>query len=366
MHPQSNENLQSIIELLNKANLAPNSIKARRKALFEQPKLITIIGGTGFIGKAIAKKLCTLGYRVAIVARNTRRAYELMQFGDVGQVQCISANILRRSIIASLIQDSAAVIFAANGSSSTGANSYHKVNVEGAKFVAEIAQKLGIGFIYFSSLQQAECNANAQAIAKSFGEDAVRHAHSKPVILRPSLVFGFGDKIFTHMANLARFSPSLPVFGNRDIRLQPIYVGDIANFTAWLLESDLLNNIIDAACFELGGPEKLTQEEIIQTLLTTIKRQRRIKHLTRQSSTILSALLGLTQKLPFSANLLTKADVHALSMPSMVSAEAKKEGRILQAAQIEQHSLAAIAPSYLWHLRPYGQFEEGTTPDWAR
>lgn len=366
MQPQSSENLQSIIKLLNSTKFTPNSIESRRKALFEQPKLVTIIGGTGFIGKAIAKKLCNLGYRVAIIARNTRRAYELMQFGDVGQVQCVSANILRRSTITSLIQGSAAVIFAANGSSSHGANSYHKVNVEGAKFVAEIAQKLGIGFIYFSSLQQAECNANAQAIAKAFGEDAVRHAHNSPIILRPSLVFGPGDKTFTHLANLARFTTSLPVFGNKDIRHQPIYVGDIANFIAWLLESDLLNNVIDATCFELGGPEKLTQEEIIQTIAKTIKRPRKVKHLTQQSSAMLSALLSFTQNIPFCTQLLNRADVQALSMPSMVSIEAKKEGRILQAAQIEQHSLAAITPSYLWHLRPYGQFAEDTTPDWAR
>lgn len=366
MQPQSDQNLTELVEFLNKTHLTTSNLALRRHSLFEQPKRITIIGGTGFVGKALAKQLSKLGYRLSIVARNTRRAYEIMQFGEIGQIECVSANILRRHTITSLIQGSSAVIFAANGSSASGPNSYSRVNIIGAGQVAEIANKLGIDFIYFSALQNTKSQTNPVATSKALGEEAVRSVHKNPIILRPSLVFGAGDQLFTSIANIARFLPSMPAFADNSVKIQPVYVGDIAAFTAWLFQSDLIKNINQATHFELGGPTVLTPNEIIATILNVIKRPKTIINLNCKGKASINKLMILAQRILLGSQGLSSANIQALSSNSTVSEQATAHSRTCQAALLEPHSLAVTAPSYLWRFRPYGQFAANTTPDWSR
>lgn len=365
MSQSKNQTLQNIINELNKTYLTKDALKEYKEEIARKAPLVVVFGGTGLIGKAVVKKLCSLGYRVRSVSRNPEQSYSMKQFGNVGQVQLVKGDVKNSEDLQIYMSDASSVIYAACGDSSKGVNSYNKVNYLAALKAAEIADAHKIPFIYFSSLQAHPKSASALATANFSGEDLLIYHHKTPIIIRPSLVFGAEDKLFNKIANASRFLCKIPVISNSSI-FEPVYIGDIADFVGWLYESRYIEKVRIPSCFELGGPQKLTFPEIINIVNSVTGRKAKAVNVPSCLGLLFGRIANILNKVP----LLPKAPGYECiikqTLNSTISQHSKRYSYTFDAAEIKPRSFASVAPSYLWRCRKNGQYEIGTTPDWSR
>ncbi|MDE2377478.1 complex I NDUFA9 subunit family protein [Bradyrhizobium sp.] len=310
--------------------------------------LVTVFGGSGFLGRSVVRALCKRDYRVRVAVRRPELAGFLQPLGRVGQVHAVQANLRYPASVEAALRDSRTVINLVGVLAESGAQTFDAVQAKGAAAVANAAAAAGAGLVHVSAIGADEQSASAYARAKAAGEKAVRAAVPSATIVRPSVIFGPDDQFTNRFAALARMLPVLPLVGG-ETRMQPVYVNDVATAIA-----DAVDGKAKAgATYELGGPEVLTMRQIWELILAITDRERMLVPLPFALARLKAAFLQFAPG-PLK---LTPDQVTLLQRDNVVSDEAKAAGLTLEGLGITPDSLEAIAPQYLWRFRAAGQFQ---------
>jgi uncharacterized protein YbjT (DUF2867 family) len=308
-------------------------------------KLVTIIGGSGFLGRHIVRALAREGWRIRVGVRHPHTANFLRPMGRVGQIQIVKANLLKRDDLAMLMREADAAINLAGILFQRGSQKFQAIHADGAAALAESASAYGIKtLIHFSALGANPESRSVYARTKAEGEKRVRSAFPDAIIMRPSVVFGPEDDFFNRFARLARISPVLPLIGGGHTRFQPVYAGDVALATKSALDNPAAAGMV----FELGGPEVMTLKDVMQLVLHVTRRKRLLVTVPFGIARIQAALLGLLPKPP-----LTLDQLRLLESDNVVSPDA----RGLSDLGVTATAAEAIVPAYLWRFRKLGEFE---------
>jgi NADH dehydrogenase len=318
----------------------------------ETPKLVTIFGASGFIGRHLVRALAKRGYRIRAAVRRPDLAGHLQPLGNVGQIMAMQANLRYRWSVDRAVEGADHVVNLVGILYPSGRQSFEAVHGFGARAVAEAARAAGAGLTHVSALGANPNSPSLYARSKAEGERAVRETVKNAVIFRPSIVFGPEDHFFNRFAGMARYSPFLPLIGRGNTRFEPVYVGDVAEALARAVDGELKGGKV----YELGGPEILTFRQCMEEMLRVIERRRVLVNMPWSLARMQGAVLGMLPK-----PLLTSDQVIQLGIDNVVSEEAKKEGRTLEGIGIAGETVGAILPSYLWRYRVAGQFTRGLT-----
>jgi uncharacterized protein YbjT (DUF2867 family) len=315
-------------------------------------RLATVFGGSGFIGRYVVTNLARAGWLVRVAVRRPDEALFLKTAGAVGQVTPVAANVRDRASIARAVAGAEAVVNLVGILHEGGRQKFEAVQAEGAKTIAEEAARAGARHLVQISAIGADPNSDsAYARTKAAGEAGVRQAFPSATILRPSIVFGPEDGFFNRFANMARFSPVLPLIGGGETKFELVYVGDVAEAIARSVDGQVKGGTI----YELGGPRIMSFRQCMEEMLETIGRRRILATVPWWLAYMQASVLGLLPK-----PILTSDQVTLLKTDNVVSAEAEADRRTLAGIGIQGRSTAAILPTYLWRYRPAGQFSQKT------
>lgn len=311
-------------------------------------KIVTIIGGSGFIGRHLVRALAKRGYRIRVACRRPDLAGHVQPLGTPGQIMPVQANVRYPASLAAACDGATAVINLTGVLSSSGAQSFDALHVFGAEATARAAKAAGARlFIQMSALGADPDSTSEYARSKAMGEAKARAGFPGAVILRPSIVFGPEDHFFNKFAGLSRLAPALPLLGGGSTKFAPLFVGDLAEAIAMLVE----RGEATGKTYELGGPEVFTFKQLMEFTLETIGRKRLLVPVPWPIARIMGTLLGL---LPYAP--LTTDQVELLKTDNVVSEAAVREGRDLAGLGISGRSIQGIVPSYLYRYRKAGQF----------
>lgn len=317
----------------------------------ELPKLVTIFGGSGFLGRHVVRALARRGYRIRVATRRPDLAGHLQPLGNVGQIQAVQANVRVRWSVDRAVDGADHVVNLVGILYESGRQSFNNVQDFGARAVAEAARAAKAKLTHGSALGADLESESAYARSKARGERAVLDTVKDAVVFRPSILFGPEDGFFNRFADMARYSPVLPLIGGGHTKFQLAYVGDVAE--AYALSVD--GKVKGGKVYELGGPQVLSFRECMEEMLGVIDRKRVLVPVPWWAARIQGSLLGLLPKPP-----LTRDQVVLLESDNVVSADAIKAGRTFAGLGIQPKSVEAILPSYLWRYRPAGQFTRKT------
>lgn len=312
-------------------------------------KLVTVFGGSGFLGRHIIRALARDGWRIRVGVRHPNTAHFLRPMGRVGQIQLVKANLLKRDDVAEMMREADAVINLVGILFQRGSQRFQAIHIDGAEAVARAAAEHGIGrVIHFSALGASPGSPSEYARSKAEGEKRVRAAFPGATIMRPSVVFGPEDDFFNRFAALARISPVLPLIGGGHTRFQPVYAGDVAQAAL----AALGNAGAASQTFELGGPEVMTLKEVMQFVLRETRRRRLLMNVPFGLARFQAAFLGLLPKPP-----LTPDQVRLLESDNVVTGGAAG----LAELGVTPTTVEAIVPAYLWRFRKTGEFEAASS-----
>lgn len=314
------------------------------------PGLITVFGGSGFVGSQVVQDLARRGWRIRVAVRRPDRAYKLQTSGHVGQIQAVRCDATDPAQVEAALAGADAAINLIGVLYETRARSFQALHVDAARNIAVACAAGRVErLVHVSALGANPESESKYACTKAAGEMAVREFKPDAVIIRPSIVFGAGDSFLNRFAAMASMSPALPLIGGGKTRFQPVYVGDVAEAIARAVERS------DAAgrTFELGGPEVMTFEDVLRLILRETRRRDGLIPLPFFAARAIGSLAQLTALVGI-APALTRDQVVLLEADNVVADGA--EG--LAALGIEPTGVEAIAPSYLWRYRRGGQFSE--------
>lgn len=313
--------------------------------------IVTVFGGSGFLGRHVVRALCRQGWRVRVATRRPHLAGDVKLAGDVGQVQLVQANVRNRASIKRALENADAVVNLVGILAERGSQSFQGTQALGAANIAQLAAEAGISkFVHMSAIGASDKSRSRYAQTKAEAEASVREAIPTATILRPSILFGPEDGFFTRFAEMARLSPVLPLIG-ASTKFQPIYVADVAQAVANALSRP------DAAgkTFELGGPRIYTMKQLLQYITRTIDRPRMLLPLPIPVAAPLGYVIGALSRLnPFFGPPLTGDQVQLLKDDNIVSSGA---GTISDLGVTTLETVESITPTYLWRHRPHGQFQ---------
>src|ERR1700744_5075525 len=315
-----------------------------------QDTLVTVFGGSGFLGRAVVRALCKRGFRIRVAVRRPELAGHLQPLGKVGQIHAVQANLRYPASVEAAMRDSHVAINLVGILTEGGGQTFDAVQGKGADTVAQAAARVGARMVHVSALGADENSPSRYARAKAAGEKAVLAAVASAVIMRPSVLFGPEDEFSNRFAALARMSPALPLIGGGMTRMQPAYVNDVATAIADAVDG----NAKAGATYELGGPEVLTMREIMEIILAVTGRERMLVSLPFG----LARLKAMFLQFAPGAMKLTPDQVELLRADNVVSDAAKAAGLTLEGLGIAPDSLEAVAPQYLWRFRATGQFQK--------
>ena len=312
-----------------------------------QDKLVTIFGGSGFVGRHVVRALCKRLYRVRVAVRRPDLAGHLQPLGRVGQIHAVQANVRYPASVEAAVRDADVVINLVGVLFERGRQRFAAVHAAGADAIARAAAAHGAGMVHMSAIGADADSTSAYARTKAAGEQAVLAAVPAATILRPSIQFGPEDDFFNRFAAMARMLPALPLIGGGATRFQPVFVGDVAAAVAAAVAGTTRPGTI----YELGGPEVFTFKELMEYVLATTERKRLLVPLPFLIAKLKARVLQYLPK-----PLLTPDQVEMLRYDNIVSDAAKREGRTLEGLGIDPTAIAAVVPSYLWRFRKAGQF----------
>jgi len=311
--------------------------------------LVTVFGGSGFLGRHAIRALAKRDYRIRVAVRRPDLAGHLQPLGKVGQIHAVQANLRYPDSVNVALRDSQIAINLVGILAQGGPQTFRAVQAEGADAVAKAAAAHGARMIHVSAIGANKDSVSRYAQTKAAGEDAARAAVPSAIIFRPSVVFGPEDQFTNRFAAMARMMPMLPLIGGGATKLQPVYVGDVATAIADAADGKAKQG----ATYELGGPEVMTMREIIEAILKTTERSRALVPLPFPLASLQAALLQFAPGMLK----LTPDQVELLKSDNVVSETAKSAGLTLEGLGIASESLAAIMPAYLWRFRKTGQFK---------
>jgi uncharacterized protein YbjT (DUF2867 family) len=314
-----------------------------------QETLVTVFGGSGFLGRNVVRALAKRDYRIRVAVRQPELAGHLQPIGRVGQIHAVQANLRYPASVEAAMRDSQIAINLVGILAEGGAQSFEAVQAKGAETIAKAASAVSARMVHVSAIGADQNSLSGYGRSKAAGEKAVLAAVPSATILRPSVVFGPEDQFTNRFAALARISPMLPLIGGGVTRMQPVYVGDVATAVADAVDGKAK----PGATYELGGPEVLTLREIMQIILTITERNRMLVPLPFG----LAKLQALFLQFAPGALKLTPDQVALLRSDNVVSDAAKAAGLTLEGLGIAADSMEAIAPQYLWRFRAAGQFQ---------
>lgn len=314
-------------------------------------ELVTIFGGSGFVGRYAVRALAKKGYRIRAACRRPDLAGYLQPMGDVGQIQPVQANLRYPDSVRRAAEGAHIVINSVGILASGGAQTFKAVHDEGARAVAKAAREAGARcLVHISAIGASASSPAHYARSKAAGEEAVLEEFPGAIILRPSIVFGPEDDFFNRFAAMARISPLLPLVGGGGTRFQPVFVGDVAA----AIEHAVHGAAKPGGIYELGGPEVLSFREILERTLEYVGRTRGFAPLPFWLAKLMALL---TWPLPNAVRPLTYDQVRLLQSDNVVSAVAVKEGRTLAGLGVTTaQSIETIVPAYLERFKPKGQY----------
>lgn len=326
-----------------------NSIEGRPVAItLNNSALVTIYGGSGFIGRNLVRAIAKTGARMRIAVRRPDLAGHLQPLGSVGQINAVQANLRYPDSLLAAAKDADAVINLVGVLFPAGRQTFRSVQAEGAWNVAEAARANGVDtFVHLSAIGADRRSPSAYARSKAEGENAVRDVFPGAVILRPSVVFGPDDDFFNRFAALARIAPVLPLIGGGTTRFQPVFAGDVARAVV----AGLTGRVHAEGPYELGGPEIVTMKEVMERVLAYTMRKRPLVPVPFWLAKMKAAFLQLLPTPP-----LTIDQARLLESDNVVSEAAIQDGRTLEGLGIEPVAIEAVVPNYLKQFRPRGQF----------
>jgi uncharacterized protein YbjT (DUF2867 family) len=313
-------------------------------------KLVTIYGGSGFIGRYIARRLAKEGWRVRVAVRRPNEAIFVRPYGVVGQVEPVFCNIRDDASVRAVMTGADAVVNCVGVLNQVGRNSFDAVQAEGAGRIARIAAEMGVErLVQLSAIGADAASDSDYARTKAAGEAAVLQAFPAAVILRPSVVFGAEDQFFNRFAAMSRLGPILPVVG-AETRFQPVYVDDVAQAA--------VKGVLGQAApgvYELGGPDVMTFRQLMQMMLGVIQRRRLIVNIPFFAARIMGFAFDMLQVLTaglITNGMITRDQVRNLARDNVVAPGA----RGLADLDIAPTPAEAVLPEYLWRYRPSGQY----------
>jgi len=312
--------------------------------------LITIFGGSGFLGRHLVRALARRHYRIRVAVRRPDLAGHLQPLGRVGQIHPVQANIRNAESVEAAVRGAAVVINLVGILFERGRQRFDTVQSYGAEQVALAASAHGARMIHISAIGGGEHSTSGYARSKAEGEKAVLAARPDAVIVRPSIMFGPEDDFFNKFAAMARMLPALPLVGGGHTKFQPVFVGDVAEAIARAVDGD----VKPGTAYEFGGPEVRTFKELMEFVLETVERKRFLVPLPFALARFQAMFLQLLPK-----PLLTPDQVEMLKTDNIVSDSAASDGRTLEGIGIEPTAMRTIVPSYLWRFRRTGQFRTG-------
>jgi uncharacterized protein YbjT (DUF2867 family) len=310
--------------------------------------LITVFGGSGFLGRHVVRALCKQGYRIRVAVRRPDLAGHLQPLGRVGQIHAVQANLRYPASVEAAARDADVVINLVGILFERSRQRFDAVQAFGAEAVALAASAFGARLVHVSAIGADENSPSAYARAKAKGEKLVLAARPDATILRPSIVFGPEDEFFNRFAAMARLSPVLPLVGGGHTRFQPVFAGDVAAAVTAAVEGRSKGGTI----YELGGPEVKSFKELMRYVLATVERKRLLVPLPFALAKLQAYFLQFMPK-----PLLTPDQVELLRVDNVVSEAAAREGRTLAGLGIEPTAMEVEVPSYLWRFRKAGQFQ---------
>jgi NADH dehydrogenase len=315
------------------------------------PPLVTVFGGSGFIGRHVVRALAKRGYRIRVAVRRPDLAGFLQPLGNVGQISFIQANLRYRNSVDRAVDGADFVVNCVGILFETGRNSFEAVQEFGGRAVAEAARGVGAKLIHLSAIGAHATSDSGYGRTKGRAEAAILSIKPDAIIYRPSIVFGPEDSFFNKFADMARISPVLPLVGGGKTKFQPVYVVDIAEAVAKAVEGKVAGGKI----YELGGPEVLTFRECLEAMLKVTCRTNRLVSIPFSLASLIGSVASLV---PFVTPPITPDQVRLLKKDNVVSKEAEAEGRTLKGLGIAPTMVSSVLPSYLVQYRPHGQYTD--------
>jgi uncharacterized protein YbjT (DUF2867 family) len=313
--------------------------------------LVTVFGGSGFLGRHAVRALASRGYRIRVAVRRPELTGYLRPMGRVGQIHAVQANVRSAQSVAVALRDADVAINLVGILCERGRQRFDAIQAVGAETVALAAQSAGARLVHVSAIG-ADANSHSRyARSKADGERRVLAAAPTATIMRPSIAFGPEDDFFNRFAALARLAPALPLPGGGHTRFQPVFAGDVARAIALAVDGSTKLGAI----YEIGGPAVRTFRELMTLMLATIERRRL---LVPVPFGLLKFQAAFAQFLPGPP--ITPDQVEMLKRDNVVSNEARGDGRTLEALGIIPEAVEAIVPTYLWRFRKTGQFDPRT------
>jgi uncharacterized protein YbjT (DUF2867 family) len=309
--------------------------------------LVTVFGGSGFLGRHVVRALAKSHYRIRAAVRRPELAGHLQPLGRVGQIHAVQANVRHPASVEAAVRDADIVINLVGILFERSRQRFASVQAAGAGTVAKAAAQVGARMIHVSALGADRKSRSRYARTKAEGEEAVLAAVPGATIFRPSVVFGPEDDFFNRFAAMARISPVLPLVGGGHTKFQPVFAGDVAAAIAKAADGQAKPGTI----YELGGPEIRTFRELMEFVLAITERRRPLARIPFAIARLQGFFLQFMPK-----PLLTPDQVELLRRDNVVSPQAIAEGRTLEGLGIDPAAFDAIVPTYLWRFRKTGQF----------
>ncbi|HSV04735.1 MAG TPA: complex I NDUFA9 subunit family protein [Phenylobacterium sp.] len=311
--------------------------------------LVTVFGGSGFIGAQAVRQLAKAGWRIRVAVRQPNLAYAMRLHGDVGQIDVVQANIRNAPSVRRALEGATAALNLVGLLFESGRQGFQSVHVMGARNVAEAARAVGVTrLVQMSALGADPASPARYARTKAEGEAAVREACPEAVLVRPSIVFGQDDSFFNRFASMALVSPALPLIGGGRTRMQPVFVGDVARA---LTQAVTLEETAGQT-YELGGPAVFTFRRLMEIMLEQIERRRLLVPVPFAAASVLGALGDAAAGIV--APPITSDQVKLLRADNVVSGQYPG----LAELGITPTTLEAVLPSYLYRYRKGGQYAD--------
>ncbi|WP_323776966.1 complex I NDUFA9 subunit family protein [Leisingera sp.] len=318
-------------------------------------KLVTIYGGSGFVGRYITRRMAKEGWRVRVAVRRPNEAIHVKPYGVPGQVEPVFCNIRDEMSVAMVMQGADAVVNCVGVLNEVGKNTFGTIHCEGADRIARIASQQGVSSLVHISAIGADADGPSDyAKTKAAGEAAVLQSFPGAVILRPSVIFGTEDGFFNRFAGMTRLSPILPIAAG-STNFQPVFVDDVAKAAA-----KAALGLAEGGIYELGGPEVKSFHTLMAQMLQVIHRRRLILSLPRPAAWLVAFGFDMLQAASFQLienKVLTRDQLRSLKADNVVSEGAKGFGDL----GITPVTVGSVLPDYLWKFRPSGQYDEMTS-----